>query len=239
MNKKVRFIGVVAMVLLIAVGIALLTKTTRDQNKRDQATDYVLTAVEEGTGTIEITSPPPDVEGDDVYDVMALEGLAAVLGTSYTPPAEQASSTGSYTITAMGKLEIEKIDLKLPILDKAERRELKHGAGWYPISAEPGQAGNSLLFGHRMKAKGKLFNRLDEMEEGDPVRVVDLIGNTYTYTVREVMEILPEEVFPQMFARRDGNYLSLITCTPVGVASHRLIVFCELTDTQSADIAVG
>lgn len=124
-------------------------------------------------------------------------------------------------------LEIPKIELKLPIYHGTEEETLAKGVGHISESDLPvgGESTHSLLAGHRGLPNAQLFTRLNELEVGD-VFVIHLYGLEHTYEVCEISVIKPEDT--DVLAVQEGRELiSLITCTPYGINTHRLIVTGE------------
>lgn len=138
------------------------------------------------------------------------------------------SVSNSYTLTAYGTISIPSIDCDLPLWVGAGTVELRYGAGWMPLSAEPGQSGNCVIFGHRMKRYGSLFNRLGEVQIGDRV-YLDHNGERFTYIIDQVLTIDPSELSFHMQNEGDPSRITLVTCTPIGVGSHRLILTGHLS----------
>ncbi len=127
-----------------------------------------------------------------------------------------------------GTISIPAIDLKMAVMEGADRRALRGGAGWLPSSAEMGAPGNCVIFGHRMKKYGRHFNRLDELEAGDEINLSAGDGDVYTYTVTGKETIEPEELFNALSFHNDGYSLTLVTCTPVGKGTHRLLIYAAM-----------
>jgi len=130
----------------------------------------------------------------------------------------------------MGSIEIPKIDLKLPIYHGTEEEILTNGIGHLKESSlpVPGSNCHSILTGHRGLPTAQLFTRLDELEQED-VFYLNLCGETFAYQVCSIEVIRPEEV--GILEIQPGRSLvSLITCTPYGINTHRLVVtgeYCE------------
>jgi sortase A len=151
-------------------------------------------------------------------------------------PADAASSTASTAAEApaatpkptptpkpaIAILTIEKINLKLPVLEGATEENMKLAAGHMVESTPLGQTGNAAIAAHRALTKGRLFNRLDELEEGDQI-VVDQKGERTVYTVYKTFLVEPTDVSVLRGSKTD-KVLTLITCDPVVNATHRLIV---------------
>ncbi|MBS8266038.1 class D sortase [Mesobacillus boroniphilus] len=126
----------------------------------------------------------------------------------------------------VGVIEIDKIGVKLPILNGASDANLDIGAGLLEGTPAPGMPGNSAIAAHRNRAYGSMFNRLDEVNEGDTVTVSDK-NNTYQYEVYETLVVEPHDT-SVLNGSRDEKVLTLITCTPIDMATHRLIVKAKI-----------
>ena len=103
--------------------------------------------------------------------------------------------------------------------------EMKYGVGHVTGTAMPGEKGNCAISGHRPYP----FRYLDTLTEGDKV-IVKRDGVVYTYSVYESFEVLPEETWVLDNIIGEKYTLTLITCTPYMVSSHRLIVRARLID---------
>lgn len=126
----------------------------------------------------------------------------------------------------LGIIEINKIKVKYPILEGASESSLLYGIGHIPGTAGLGQPGNCALAGHRNHTFGRFFNRLDEVREGDLIKI-STKKTEYTYKVYEKLVVKPDDV-SVIKGSKDDTVLTLITCTPIYVASHRLILHARL-----------
>lgn len=130
----------------------------------------------------------------------------------------------------MGSLEIPKISLKLPVYHGIEEAVLASGIGHLPESSLPtgGENTHCVLTGHRGLPEAQLFTRLDELSKGDVFRV-NINGHKLWYRVCEIQVIKPEEIeVLQIYGGKD--LISLVTCTPYGINTHRLVVTGERID---------
>ncbi len=91
---------------------------------------------------------------------------------------------------------------------------------YWPISGYPGTGGNIVIAGH-VGYRGIIFNQLPAIAVGDEV-LVTVDGNERRYLVRDVLTVLPDQTW--VMAPTSSETLTLITCVPIGVYSHRLIV---------------
>ncbi|MFA9381845.1 MAG: class D sortase [Acetanaerobacterium sp.] len=129
----------------------------------------------------------------------------------------------------IGILTIPKIDLTVAVGEGADDDTLKYMVGHIPETATLGQRGNCAISGHRSYSYGQFFNRLDELTQGDSI-MVQRDQNTYTYTVTHTFIVEPEET--GVLNQTDDAQITLVTCTPVRTATHRLIVKGILTNVE-------
>lgn len=127
----------------------------------------------------------------------------------------------------MGSIEIPKIDLKLPIYHGTEEGTLSNGVGHLKGSSLPvgGENTHCILTGHRGLPNAQLFTRLDELKKGDLFSIYTC-NQTLLYQISEIQVVEPENT--EVLEIKSGKDLvSLITCTPYGINTHRLIVTGE------------
>jgi LPXTG-site transpeptidase (sortase) family protein len=98
--------------------------------------------------------------------------------------------------------------------------------GHHEGTGVPGQAGNVVLAAHR-DVNSALFRELDRLGPGDEVFVSNALGE-YRYVVSDVMEVSPEHV--EVMYPSDDTRVTLITCTPPGIATRRLVVVAHMAD---------
>ncbi len=124
----------------------------------------------------------------------------------------------------MGYIRIPAINVNLPIYHTVEDVVLQVGVGHIPGSSLPvgGASTHSLLSGHRGLPSARLFTDLDQLREGD-VFIVTVLGETLTYQIDQIRIVLPEEV-DELSITRGKDYSTLITCTPYGINTHRMLV---------------
>lgn len=162
--------------------------------------------------------------GNSATDGIAQDGHADGNSTSEN----YASPTGnSQRLRAYGTIVIPSIGCELPLWDGAGKVELRYGAGRMPGSSEAGAPGNLVIFGHRMRRYGSIFNRLGEVCIGDSI-VIEHSVQAFTYTVDAIDTVEPSSLSAYIGMEKEGDpgscRITLITCTPIGVGSHRLII---------------
>lgn len=124
----------------------------------------------------------------------------------------------------MGYIEIPKIDVMLPIYHGTREEVLQVGVGHLAGSSLPvgGETTHAVLTGHSGLPSSRLFTDLDQLTYGDTFTVT-VLNRSVTYTVDRVEVVEPEEAEHQEFEKGE-DYCTLVTCTPIGVNSHRLLV---------------
>lgn len=127
----------------------------------------------------------------------------------------------------MGHLEIPVLKVNLPIYHGCEEEVLQRGVGHLPQTSLPiGGAGtHAALTAHRGLPSAELFSNLDDLKAGDTF-VITVLNQTLTYRVFDIEVVEPDDVSSLM--PQDGRDLvTLITCTPYAVNTHRLMVHAE------------
>ena len=139
----------------------------------------------------------------------------------------------------IGYIEIPKIDCYLPIYHGTDEATLQVGVGHLEGSSLPvGGAGtHCVLSGHRGLPSAKLFTDLDQLAEGDTF-VLYVLDETLTYQVDQIRIVEPQEV--DELAIQDGqDYCTLVTCTPYGINTHRLLVRGHRVENAETDQAAA
>lgn len=121
----------------------------------------------------------------------------------------------------LGIMEIDKIDLSVTIAEGTDNKSITLSVGHFPETAMAGEKGNFSVVGHRSYRYGAYFNRLDELASGDIVRVKTADG-VFEYMVDESFVVEPTETW--VLEPTEEATITLITCTPIRTATHRLIV---------------
>lgn len=124
----------------------------------------------------------------------------------------------------MGYVEIPKLSLSLPICHGVDYKTLETAVGHLSGTALPvgGKGTHCVLTGHSGMASQRLFSDLDEMEIGDYF-YLKVLNETFCYQVDDISVILPYEL-EYLSAVSGEDYCTLVTCTPFGVNTHRLLV---------------
>ena len=135
----------------------------------------------------------------------------------------------------MGSLEIPKIQVELPIYHGTADEVLSNGIGHLEGTSLPigGENTHSVLTGHRGLPSSKLLVRLDEMKIGD-LFFIHTYKEVMAYKVEDIMVVKPEDT-AWMEIKGEKDLVSLVTCTPFGINSHRLIVTGHRVDYKEKE----
>ena len=131
-----------------------------------------------------------------------------------TPPSQDNYGT-------IGIMIIPKIDTKVAISEGADLNTLKYAVGHFAGTAMPGEKGNFCVAGHRSYTYNEAFNRLDEIKKGDEL-IVKTAKGQFKYKVYKIDVVEPTNL--SVLDPTDDATITLVTCTPIRVATHRLIV---------------
>ena len=124
----------------------------------------------------------------------------------------------------MGYITIEKINVQLPIYHGTSEGVLQKAVGHLEGSSLPtgGEGNHCVLSAHRGLPSAKLFSDLDQLREGD-IFVLTVLDRQLHYAVDRILIVEPQEV-EALYPQGGEDYCTLITCTPYGVNSHRMLV---------------
>ena len=124
----------------------------------------------------------------------------------------------------MGYVEIPSINVMLPIYHGTEEQVLQTAVGHLDWSSLPvgGESSHCVISGHRGLPSARLFTDLDRLVEGD-VFIIHVLNQIMTYQVDKIEIVLPENV-EGLLIHPGEDYVTLVTCTPYGVNTHRILV---------------
>ena len=206
--------GVVALGLLL---YPLVGELLSEKYHSDIETSY--SAVIEDTGDAELTA---QWEAAEQYNAM-LSGTASIsvgeASASPLPYAEQLTVGG-----VMAYIDIPKINVYLPVQHGTDADTLERAVGHVVGTSLPvgGSSTHAVLSAHSGLASSKLFSDIDQLAEGDTF-YIHVLGDTLAYKVDAIHTVLPTDTSLLQIA--DGKDLvTLVTCTPFGVNTHRLLV---------------
>ena len=138
----------------------------------------------------------------------------------------------------MGYVQISAIGVNLPVYHSVDEAVLQIAVGHIPGSSLPvgGERSHSVLSGHRGLPSAKLFSDLDQMQEDD-VFTLNVMDQTITYMVDQIRIVLPEET-DDLAIQAGKDYCTLVTCTPYGINTHRMLVRGRRIENIAGEVVV-
>ena len=179
----------------------------------------VYTAAIEGTDKTELTAQR---EAAEQYNAMLSDTATITEGGASAPPLayEEQLTVGG----VMAYVDIPKIKVYLPVQHGTEADTLEKSVGHVVGTSLPvgGSSTHAVLSAHSGLASSKLFSDIDQLTGGD-VFYIHVLGDTLAYKVDSINTVLPADT--SLLQIEDGkDYVTLVTCTPFGVNTHRLLV---------------
>lgn len=237
MEKKKGNLVTILLVLVLLVGLSLLLYPT--------VSDYWNSLHQSRA----IASYAAEVAGidNDAYDKLwadaeeynrTLVGKAGRYVMAEEERAEYESLLDVSGSGVIGYIEIPEIDCSLPIYHGTEEAVLQTAIGHIEGSSLPvgGESTHCVLSGHRGLPSARLFTDLDQLETGD-LFMLRVLDETLTYEVDKIRIVLPTEI-SDLEIEEGKDYCTLVTCTPYGINTHRLLVRGHRVENQREARAV-
>ena len=217
----------IAAYVLIAAGLALLAFPTVREYLQDREQQRILQQLEQSLSPVE-PARSYDIQSEYSRLSHVLDAGLEQTGTEEPEPSETPEELMDER--TIGIIEIDKIELKLPILEGATTQTMKVGAGHMTETAPLGEIGNAAVAAHRARTKGRMFNRLNEVDIGDRIDIRTR-NDSFVYQVTDIKVVLPTDL---SVLDNDGDKatLTLNTCDPLVNPTHRLIVRAERVEDQ-------
>lgn len=218
--KKNRSTIILILIFLVGLSVMLYPTVSDYVNQRHQS--RALASYDETVNEMSDADYTAYFEAADAYN----QRLAATPNSFFTP--EQVSGYDETLDVSgtgiMGYITIPKISVELPIYHGTDEGVLQVAAGHLEGSSLPvGGAGtHAVISAHRGLPSAKLFTNLDELEVGDRFTIT-VLNRVLTYEVDQISIVLPTEI-DQLLPTEGMDYVTLMTCTPYGINTHRLLV---------------
>ena len=237
-KKKKRFsFSTLIAVLLVTVGAGLIAYPTFsdwwNSYHQSRAIASYVTAVEE---------TDPKVIEKLFNDARAYNDTLINNGSRFTMTDEerkQYQSILDLTGTGiMGYIQISSLGVNLPIYHGVDEKYLQVAIGHIEGSSVPvgGLSTHAAVSGHRGLPRARLFTDLDKMVEGDTFTIT-VLNKTLTYEVDQIRIVTPDDM-SDLAIERGADYVTLITCTPYGINTHRLLVRGHRIENMTGMVAI-
>ena len=232
-----KHLSTVILVLILLLGVAiLLYPTVSDYWNSFHQSRAIATYIDQ-IESIDPANYDAEWERADAYNVK-LRSMPNRFRMSDEDKAEYESILNLTGSGIIGYIEVPRINCTLPIYHGTDDAVLQIAVGHIEGSSFPtGEAGtHAVLSGHRGLPSAKLFTDLDQLEETD-LFVIRVLDRIMTYEVDQILIVLPEEM-DSLAIDPQQDYCTLVTCTPYGVNSHRLLVRGHRTENQEMETII-
>ena len=239
-KKKVITICIAALAFLIALGITLYPMISTWYNERHQAEVHIH--YQEKVEQVDNTKLIEAKELAAAYNQTILPGAQDEDSFSKEALLSASENYGSLLNLAgdgiMGYVEVPTIGVTLPIFHGTNNSTLERGVGHLLGSSLPvgGESTHSVLTAHSGMASQKMFSDLDRMKIGD-VFYLDVLGERLAYQVDQIKTVLPYDT-TYLQTEIGSDLCTLVTCTPFGVNTHRLLVRGTRIPYEEAEVIV-
>lgn len=222
--KKVFAIAISALIFI--AGLGLMFYPTVSNWLHAQSASYVITDYVSESSNKTLEEYAAEFEVARAYNATLSGDVQSFLDAKEAQSDENSTywSILNQVDGIMGIIEIPAVDIALPIYHGTDESVLQKGAGHLEGSAFPtGDVGNhTVITGHTGLPSADLFTDLDELVVGDYF-YLEILDQVFAYQVTNIYVVLPAET-EHLEAQADKDLVTLVTCTPYGVNSHRLLV---------------
>ena len=213
-------------VLVVVLGVCLLFYPFVAQHFSARTEVEQVNQYDNAQRRIESEKKSDMIERAEAYNRRLLEGKTAATGVLGDDSSKKVRDyMGQLSVNGvMGYIEIPKISVDLPIRHGTSSAVLGSGVGHLYGTSLPvgGKSTNSVLAAHRGVPSAVLFTRLDELKKGDYF-YIHVLGKTLAYKVNATWTVDPDDI--RHYSITPGkDYVTLLTCTPYGVNTQRLLV---------------
>lgn len=233
-NRKAKIALIVLLILAILVTVyPVISNFLYDKHRSRVQTEY-FAAIEQMDDETLTTARKAAEE----YNALLAKGVSPAfsddqLNSAFSSYNELLNLNGDGT---MCYIEIPAIAVKLPVAHGTEAGTLENAIGHVVGTSLPigGSGTHAVLSGHSGMAGQKMFTDLHELTVGDMV-YIHVLNEVLAYEVEATETVLPEDTTGLSIAQ-DRDQLTLITCTPIGVNTHRLLVHCSRTEYTAEEV---
>lgn len=223
MKRKANHITTIVLVLILLVGLSLLLYPSVSDYWNSFHSSRAISAYAEDVANLDEAQYEEMWSAARAYN-RALAERSTNFALSDAQKEEYEKLLDISGVGIMGYLEIPELNMSLPIYHGTEESVLQIAAGHLEWSSLPvgGESSHCVISGHRGLPSAKLFTDLDKLQEGD-VFVLRVLDEVLTYEVDQIRVVEPSQV-SDLEIVEGSDLCSLVTCTPYGINTHRLLV---------------
>ncbi len=214
---------VLVIVFLVGIGILLYPSISNWWNARVQS--RAVAVYDEAVAAMDEADYSAYWEAAEAYnEKLAAIGSSSAISNTDLVDEEYWDLLDITGTGIMGYITIDKINVELPIYHGTSSSVLSAGAGHLEGTSLPVGGANThcVISAHRGLPSALLFTNLDQLEEGDTFTIT-VLDEVLTYEVDQISIVLPNEI-ENLYIEEGEDYCTLMTCTPYGINTHRLLV---------------
>jgi len=231
MKKRIFVLLLLFLLFLLGLGLVAYPMISSHYTERHQSQVYTqYQEVVEKAGGEELDTARAEAEAYN--ELLASGATAAELEALDYDSLLNLAGNG-----IMGYIEIPAIDVLLPIYHGVGEDSLERGAGHMPSTSLPigGRGTHTVISAHSGMATARMFTDLEQLEAGD-VFYLHVLDEALAYEVDQILVVKPYQI-DALKIDREQDYVTLVTCTPYGVNSHRLLVRGHRIEPETEECA--
>lgn len=232
-------------VALVLIGVALLAYPQVSNWMAEQSRSVVMSGYDEAVAAANDEQLAEQLAQARDYNERLRSG-AAVVTDPFDPNADKVSDTDYERCLnvagdgVMGTISLPSIHVTLPVYHGTADSDLQRGAGHVQGTSLPvgGESTHCVIAGHTGLPTARIFDALDQVQIGD-VFVLSVLGEKLAYRVCDIRVVLPDQT-DSLSVQEGRDLVTLVTCTPYGKNTHRLLVTgerCEVPEDVADDSA--
>ncbi len=230
-NRR-RLYGVLAGIAFISVGLLMIAYPFASNYFNRLEQDKVIQSQAKVVSETPAKDLSAHMQAAEEYNARLLSGSTYVVDPF--DPSTQTATNEEYLSClnlngdgVMGTISIPSIDVSLSISHGTSGDEMNHGVGHVVNTSLPvgGASTHCVLAGHTGLPSAIIFDKLDKLQKGDYF-VIEVLGEEHAYKVYKTEVVLPEDS-SSLSVAEGQDLVTLVTCTPYGVNSHRLLVHAK------------
>lgn len=221
-NKKTSKLPTIILCIILLAGVCIMAyPTVSDLWNARHATRSIASYIEQVDNTSQAMKEELLQEADDYNRTLDLGVHFKLDEEAYARYESVLDITGT---GIMGYVQIPSIHVNLPVYHGTDEAVLQIAAGHIAGSSLPtGGAGtHAVISGHRGLPSARLFTDLDRLVEGD-IFMVTVLDRVCTYQIDQIHIVFPEEI-ADLAIEEGKDYMTLVTCTPYGINTHRMLI---------------
>lgn len=229
MRKKSNIISTILLTIMLLVGLSvMLYPTFSDWWNKNKAT-HSITSYNEVVAQMDDGETERLIQQAHDYNTKLAKVFAPLTNPDEVPGYDDILNISGTGI--MGYISIPFIKVELPIYHGTSAEVLNIAAGHLKGTSLPvgGESTHAVISAHRGLPSAKLFTDLDKLVVGDTF-TINVLGEVYTYEIEEILIVEPQEV-DKLAIIPNGDYVTLMTCTPYGINTHRMLLRSHRIDT--------